>query len=79
MFLIPKPLAAPTRALAMAAALALAGCAGVAPPAPAPAPAHDWANTQRYEAANRALGTPLAGQARVVFLGDSITDAWPEM
>lgn len=79
MFLIPKPMAAPTRALAMAAALALAGCASVAPPAPAPAPAHDWANTQRYEAANRALGAPLAGQARVVFLGDSITDAWPEM
>jgi len=67
---------------ALLALLALSsGCALVAPapPAAAPAPAHDWANTQRYEAANRALGAPAAGQARVVFMGDSITDAWPEM
>ncbi|MGB2714599.1 MAG: SGNH/GDSL hydrolase family protein [Vicinamibacterales bacterium] len=35
----------------------------------------DWANLARYREANRALA-PAAG--RVVFMGDSITDAWPQ-
>ena len=35
----------------------------------------DWANFARYRDANRALA-PAAG--RVVFMGDSITDAWPQ-
>ncbi len=35
----------------------------------------DWANLARYRDANRALA-PVPG--RVVFMGDSITDAWPQ-
>ena len=38
----------------------------------------DWPNLQRYRDANRALNAPAAGDLRVVFMGDSITDAWPQ-
>jgi lysophospholipase L1-like esterase len=38
----------------------------------------DWANLTRYRDANRTLPAPAAGEARVVFMGDSITDAWPQ-
>jgi lysophospholipase L1-like esterase len=38
----------------------------------------DWANLTRYRDANRALPAPAAGEARVVFMGDSITDVWPQ-
>ena len=38
----------------------------------------DWPQLARYRDANRALAAPAAGQARVVFMGDSITDAWPQ-
>jgi lysophospholipase L1-like esterase len=37
----------------------------------------DWPNLSRYRDANRALAAPTAGESRVVFMGDSITDAWP--
>jgi lysophospholipase L1-like esterase len=36
----------------------------------------DWANLARYREMNRELAAPAAGEARVVFMGDSITDAW---
>ena len=36
----------------------------------------DWAQLGRYQAENAALPVPTAGKRRVVFLGDSITDAW---
>ena len=36
----------------------------------------DWPNLARYRDANRILGKPASGEARVVFMGDSITDAW---
>jgi lysophospholipase L1-like esterase len=36
----------------------------------------DWASLARYRAANAALGAPAAGENRVVFMGNSITDAW---
>jgi lysophospholipase L1-like esterase len=36
----------------------------------------DWANLARYRDANRSL--PPSEPARVVFMGDSITDAWPQ-
>ncbi len=36
----------------------------------------DWAGLSRYRADNAALGSSAPGEARVVFLGDSITDAW---
>ena len=38
----------------------------------------DWPNVGRYRDANRALAAPAAGESRVVFMGDSITDAWPQ-
>jgi lysophospholipase L1-like esterase len=38
----------------------------------------DWPNLARYREANRALPAPAAGENRVVFMGDSITDAWPQ-
>ena len=38
----------------------------------------DWPNLARYRDANRELTAPAAGEARVVFMGDSITDAWPQ-
>ncbi len=38
----------------------------------------DWGNVARYREVNRTLAAPTAGEARVVFMGDSITDAWPQ-
>ncbi len=38
----------------------------------------DWAQLDRYRAANAALPAPAAGEKRVVFYGDSITDAWAQ-
>lgn len=39
----------------------------------------DWAQLARYRADNAALAPPAAGERRVVFYGDSITDAWGRM
>ena len=36
----------------------------------------DWANLGRYRADNASVTVPAAGEKRVVFMGDSITDAW---
>jgi lysophospholipase L1-like esterase len=36
----------------------------------------DWPNLARYREANRVLPPPTGGESRVVFMGDSITDAW---
>src|SRR5690349_24155359 len=36
----------------------------------------DWANLARYADANAALPAPAKFDLRVVFMGDSITDAW---
>ncbi|MFI5337038.1 MAG: SGNH/GDSL hydrolase family protein [Opitutales bacterium] len=38
---------------------------------------NDWPNLARYRADNTRLGAPAPGEVRVVFLGDSITDSWP--
>ena len=38
----------------------------------------DWAALARYREANASLGAPAPGESRVVFMGDSITDAWPQ-
>jgi len=38
----------------------------------------DWPNLARYRDGNRTLPPVAAGEARVVFMGDSITDAWPQ-
>ena len=40
------------------------------------ASAQDWANLKKYEQANLSLPTPAAGENRVVYMGDSITDFW---
>jgi lysophospholipase L1-like esterase len=37
---------------------------------------NDWANLQRYRQANDSLPPPAAGERRVVFMGNSITDGW---
>jgi lysophospholipase L1-like esterase len=37
---------------------------------------HDWPNLVRYAEANAALAAPAKFELRVVFMGDSITDAW---
>jgi lysophospholipase L1-like esterase len=36
----------------------------------------DWPLLARYREMNRALAAPAAGESRVVFMGDSITDNW---
>ncbi len=36
----------------------------------------DYGNLARYAAENQKLQPPAAGEERVVFMGDSITDAW---
>lgn len=36
----------------------------------------DWPNLARYRQANDSLGAPMPGEHRVVFYGNSITDAW---
>ena len=38
----------------------------------------DWANMARYREANAALAAPASSEARVVFMGDSITDNWQQ-
>jgi lysophospholipase L1-like esterase len=37
---------------------------------------HDWPNLARYADANAAAAAPEKSELRVVFMGDSITDAW---
>ena len=36
----------------------------------------DWAQLNRYGEADAQLAAPAKGEIRVVFMGDSITDAW---
>lgn len=36
----------------------------------------DWANLNRYRAANVKLAPPAKNETRIVFMGDSITDGW---
>jgi lysophospholipase L1-like esterase len=38
----------------------------------------DWAEMARYRDANRTLAVPSSTDARVVFMGDSITDGWQQ-
>jgi lysophospholipase L1-like esterase len=37
---------------------------------------NDFGELERYRAANASLAMPATGESRVVFFGDSITDAW---
>ena len=73
----------------LAFTILLAACRQAAPmPAPAPAPAPsaaevrlrtDWADLMRYRKANAELAIPVAGERRVVFMGNSIFDSWAQM
>jgi lysophospholipase L1-like esterase len=38
----------------------------------------DWPMLSRYRDANAAVAPPAAGENRVVFMGDSITDSWDD-
>lgn len=40
--------------------------------------AQDWPNLGRFREANAALAPPAAGETRVVFMGNSITEGWSE-
>ncbi len=44
--------------------------------APLAGQAEDWGSLARYREANEQLGLPSPGEDRVVFYGNSITDAW---
>jgi lysophospholipase L1-like esterase len=39
----------------------------------------DWANLARFSDDNDLLKTPVNGEKRVVFMGDSITEGWSEL
>ena len=39
---------------------------------------HDFGNWKRYAAQNKELGAPAKGEKRVVLMGNSITDGWPQ-
>jgi lysophospholipase L1-like esterase len=39
---------------------------------------HDFGNWKRYAEQNKELGTPAKGEKRVVLMGNSITDGWPQ-
>ena len=59
------------RGLATGASLALVASANAQAPQAA-----DWANLRRYAQENAALPAPAATEDRVVFMGNSITEAW---
>ena len=44
-----------------------------------PIPQEDWPNLAAYRDANATVPPPNPNMLRVVFMGDSITDAWPHM
>lgn len=51
--------------------MSLAASASPAQPTPS-----DWASLQRFRQANAELAPPARGEPRVVFMGNSITEAW---
>ena len=56
--------------------IALGLAVALAPGLTAQAPATDWPNLQKYAKANAELAPPAAGEQRVVFMGNSITEVW---
>lgn len=65
----------------LAIPLMLAACcfgqpAATADPARTERMLKDWPNLGRYRADNGKVAPPAAGEERVVFMGDSITDGW---
>ena len=61
------------RAALMAGALSAVGALGIDAQSTA---ATDWPNLARYRDENAKLGPPAAGEQRVAFYGNSITDGW---
>jgi lysophospholipase L1-like esterase len=45
-------------------------------PAPQDPMRTDWANLAKYQEDNLKIGLPAAGETRVVFMGNSITEGW---
>ena len=66
-------LAVDMRAISLILLSALAAYSQATAP---PAPVKDWANLGRYRVDNASVSAPANGEKRVVFMGDSITDAW---
>jgi len=65
--------------LMVASAVLLASVPGVTPlAAQDDRLRNDWAFLARYRQANEQLGPPRPGEQRVVFYGNSITDAWAQ-
>ena len=75
------------RSVVLLGGLGLAGVSGWAQAVAAPdatttelvaakAKLEDWPQLGRYRAEDEALAAPASGEQRVVFYGDSITDAW---
>ena len=75
MIALPVPFEAPRsrtlRALLVTAALFITAPVGAQSPA-----STDWAALGRFAKENAALAPPAAGENRVVFMGNSITEAW---
>lgn len=42
-----------------------------------PTYAQDWPNLNRFRKQNTELGAPKSGEQRIVFMGNSITEGWP--
>jgi lysophospholipase L1-like esterase len=40
---------------------------------------NDWPNFERYKEDNLKIGLPAAGENRVVFMGNSITEGWKDV
>lgn len=59
-----------------AASFAIALSFAAAVPLLAQQDSGDWAKLARYRDANAQLGAPAPGENRVVFMGNSITEAW---
>ena len=79
----PPPAAPPAPpAVAQAAQPALPSCPEMAAALQAvvrnDARLRDWPDLGRYRESNRSSGAPALGETRVVFMGDSITDAWQQ-
>jgi lysophospholipase L1-like esterase len=78
----PAPSQTPPPAASQPPAAAAAACPEMATALTsmmgADARLRDWANMARYREANRTLAAPARSEARVVFMGDSITDGWQQ-
>ena len=87
---MPCPARQPSLLLLVAALFSAPLAAQTPPPRPRPTPEQvaeqrrqhdesmrdDWAQLARYRDDNAKLGPPAPGERRVVFMGNSITDAW---